>query len=415
MAIKKVILHLGMAKAGSSSIQHALFNNAAVLEKNGFRYLTEWGENHLIKFKYLFSSYPVSPASTGNLGRPLRRRKQHCRNAIETLLNVINTSKCETLILSGEFSAELWIDSTIKNIKKFIEKYFQSNDIETTIIFLARNPLTWTISFLQQRLFKDGFMNKNSDFFEFAMKQYNGIINLEKHFSSSLILLKFEDSCLDKDGLLGCFLKEIGFRVEELKSINITKINESRCMEVMELVNYIEAVEPRHPYNNYRRVNPNRSIDDFDCIINIKGVKFDLPYQSKVELFSRFQETINLLKTSTNIDYTDYEIPSPLGQETYGEQTINEFAEAFPKLSIPLQKHFLKFFEKKYMETAHVKFQQLYAKGSIPREEYDKKNVFTSYLKLRIKNKKHHAKKLIIDILPHQIRKSLKKIVGKQE
>ena len=414
MAIKRVILHLGMAKAGSSSIQHTLFNNTDVLEKNGFRYLAEWEENHLIKFKYLFSQYPVSPASTGHLGRPLKNRKQKSKNAVNTMLQVIKTSKCETLILSGEFSAELWINSTIENIKGFIEKYFKSVGIETTIIFLVRNPLTWITSFLQQRLFKDGFMNKNGDFFEFAMKQYDGVINLKNHFPDSLELLKFEDACLDKDGLVGRFLKTAGFPEEALKHINITRTNESRCTEVMELVNYVESVESRHPYDHYRHVNPNRYTDDFNCIINIKGVKFDLPYQSKVEFWERFRETIFRLKENAGIDYTGHEIIShATDQETYSEQTIQGFIEAFPKLSFILQRHFLKFFEKKYMETAQVKFKQLHFKDSIPYTIYSKKNIFISGLIFHLKNNLQAIKKAISSAMPYKVKTSLKQAFGK--
>jgi len=413
MTIKRAIIHLGMAKAGSSSIQHALYNNSNTLEKNSFRYLAEWGENHLIKFKYLFSPYPVSPANTGKLGRPLFDIKRQRKSAIATLLQVINTTKCETLILSGELSAELWNDLMIENVKEFTKKYFQDKGIETKIIFFVRNPLTWVISFLQQRLFKDGFMNKNSDFFEFAMNQYDGIFNLKKHFCDSVAFLKFEDSCMDKDGLTGCFLKAIGFPKDELKSINISKINESRCKEVMEFVSYVEAAEPRHPHNNYRSVNPNRYTDDFNCIINIKGVRFDLPYQSKTEFCERFRVKTDYLKEITGIDYTNYEIPASIEQETYNEQTIQGFIEAFPKLSIVLQKHFLKFFEKKYMETAQVKFKQLHFKDSIPYAIYNRKNTFFCYIVFRVKNKLRTIKKSAGYLMPSIIKKIRKRILGK--
>jgi hypothetical protein len=61
MAIKRVVMHLGMPKAGSSSIQRALFTNSGVLERNGFRYLHEWGESHIRIFEHLFTPWPVNP------------------------------------------------------------------------------------------------------------------------------------------------------------------------------------------------------------------------------------------------------------------------------------------------------------------------------------------------------------------
>ena len=413
MAIKRVILHFGMAKAGSSSIQRTLFKNAAALEKNGFKYLSEWEENHLIKFKYLFSQYPVSPANTGHLGRPLPNKKRHIKKAIDAMVQVMDTpTECETLILSGEYSAELWLDSTIDNIKKFISKYFRSKDIEVTIVYFVRNPLTWIISFLQQRLFKDGFMNKNGDFFESAMKQYDGIINLHKNFSDSLILLKFEDACLSEDGLVGYFLRAIGFSKDRLKDIDVFRENESRCMEVMEFINYVEAVEPRHPCEHYRSVNPNRFTDDFHCVKNIRGVKFDLPYQSKVEFWERFRKTVCRLRENTGIDYTDYEVPPSSAEgETYSEQTIQEFIKVFPDLSFILQKHFLKFFEKKYMETAQTRFKRLHCKGSVPWAIYNSKNKLLSLWSLRIRNKRNNLKKVIGERMPRTIKTALKRVI----
>ena len=401
MTLKKVILHLGMAKAGSSSIQHTLINNTALLEKCGFRYLTEWGVNHLYILHKLFSPNPVMPIGTGHLGKSPFGIKQKNNSSIKKMLDVMNNTKCETLIISGEYFAELWLDSTIENIKAFIKKYFQSNGIETIIVYFVRNPLTWLISSLQQQVFTKGFMNKNGDFFEIRMKQYEGVLNLKKHFPGSLLLFKFEDACLDKDGLSGCFLKAISFPEEEIQNINMIRKNESRSVEAMEFINYIEAVEPRYPYAHYRRENPNRSLKDIKSLLDIKGVKFDLPYQSKIEFWNRFSGTVNLLKEKTGIDYADYKItPSP-EQETYTEESIQSFIKAFPKLNYVLQRHFLKFFEKKYMETAQVRFKQLHFKDSIPFTMFNSKNAFFSLLSLTMRNK-------LLGIIPYRIKRSMK-------
>jgi len=417
MAIKKVILHLGPGKTGTSSIQHTLFTNSTIMERNGFRYLTEWKVNHFKKFHNLFASYPVTPIGTVHLGKPLSNIRQQNKKMIETMLRVINTSECETLILSGEYFHDLWLDSTIENMKSFINQYFQSNGIKTSIVYFVRNPLAWLISSLQQQVFSRGYSNKNDDYFDFRMKQYEGVLNLKKHFSDSLLLLKFEDACLDKDGLVGHFLKKIGFPEEELKNINISRINESRCMEVMEFAYYVESVEPRYPYTDYKRENINRFHKDTNSLRNIKGVKFDLSYQSKTELWGRFQETVHNIKKNTGIDYTDYEIPLPslLEQEPYSDETIQGFVKAFPKLNIVLQKHFLKFFEKKYMETAQAKFKKLHFKDSIPWSVYSPKSVFFSLLRFRIgKNKLYNSvKKPISKLIPGKTKKRLKRALGR--
>ena len=413
MAIKRVVLHLGMSKAGSTSIQQTLYKNTAILEKSGFRYLTEWGDNHLPIIHYLLSPHPVTPLASGHLGKSRANKKRHNQYYINTMLKVINTTECETLILSGDYFHEFYLDSIIDSLKEFIKKYFYDNAIEVSIIYLIRNPLTWMVSYLQQRLSKDGYVNKNCDFFEFRMQQYMGVINLKKYFSDSLILLKFEDSCLDKDGLVGCFLKAINFPEKELKNINIFKLNDARCLEVLEFLFHIETIEPRYPYKDYKRSNPYRFLGDLLPLRDIKGIKYDLPYHSKIEFWNRFQETIRLLKEDTGIDYTDYSIsPSP-NEETYSEETIQGFIDVFPKLSIVLQGHFLKFFEKKYMETTQERFKKLYFRDSIPWNIYNKKNIFICYLCLHVKKILGRMKRAPSNIIPYPIIRSFKrKVIG---
>ena len=412
MSIRKVILHLGMPKAGSTSIQDTLFNNTAILEENGFRYLTEWGKNHLGRFRRLFSPFPVIPISSGYFGKPLskKNREIYKNYFIEQMLNAINSTDCKTFILSGEYFHELWHDSTIENIKDFLDLHFLSNGIDVDIIYIIRNPLTWLISYLQQISISKICLNKDHDFFTEIVKQYEGIFNLQRCFFDSLTLLKFEDACLDKDGLVGCFLKNIGFPEEKLKSINIHRMKESKSMEVMEFTDYINAMESFYKKGNTKGLSLNRRENDLSKIRDIKGIKFDLPYDDKVCLWKQFQNATNRLKESTGIDYTNYKVSIPQKRiETYAEGTIQGFIDGFPKLSFVLQKHFLDFFEKKYRETSLEKFKQLYSKGSVPWKIYNSKNAFLSLLSLRTKNMLYNIKMSILFSIPQTIKVPLKR------
>jgi len=412
MQAKKVILHLGMNKCGSTSIQNTLFNNAAVLEKNGFRYLTEWGLSHLTVFNHLFSASRARAIRKFH-GRYISKRKHNKSKKmfLNALQNVIKNSKSETLILSGECFGVFTNKNAINNFKEFIINYFESKGIEVSIVLLIRNPLLWLISRLQQALFF-GYYPRNTDFFEERIKSYKAITNLKKNFCDSLKFLKFEDACLDEDGLAGYFLKEIGFPKEKLNELNIITANESRCMEVMEFANYIESVETIFPNDNLKNMNVNRTMSDLCCLENVKGVRFDLPYDCKMELWNRIQDTVIKLEKVTKINYLKYKIPVPsLPQETYNEDTIRGFIDAFPRLNPVLQKYFLKFFEMKYAQTAQVKFKQLYFKNSIPWKIYNSKNLFFSILFFRIKNVLYNTK----DLMPRTIINKLKQIRSKYE
>jgi len=422
MPFKNLVLHLGMPKTGSSSIQHTLYNNSSILEQHGFKYLTEWGLNHLDILHDLFSSHPfiknwiVNTDGFENFNKPLSMQKRYKKTKyyIDIMQKVLNTTKCETLIMSGEFFRNLWLDSTMENIKYFLKKYFIDNNIKVSIIVFVRNPLAWLTSFFQGGFFKTGYIYKEVDYFEARIKQYNGIINLKNNFSDCISFLKFENAIADKDGLVGFFLKTISFPESELKEINIYKINEAKCFEAMEFNYYVEMVEPNFKNYNYKSQNPNRSDTDLRCIKEIKGVKFDFPYQSKLELWDRLKETVHLLQDNIHIDYTDYKIPPPSSEfETYREETIQGFINIFPKLSFILQKHFLKFFEIKYTETSQVRFKRLYQKDSTPWNIFYKKNAFLSLLNLRIKNVVYNIKQTLKRNIPSSIKPSLKRVLKK--
>jgi len=387
MGVKKAIIHLGMPKTGSSSIQHTLFTNTASLENNSFRYLREWKRNHHNQFHNLFFRYSDCPPDEKHFGSSLFSadfKKRENKRAINALQKVIKMSDCETLLLSGEYFRTLYLNATLERIKTFIEKYFTSNSIETTIVYYVRNPLVWIDSWTSQIIFSSGYLDRDGDFFETAIKQYHGVFNLQSYFGDRLKVIKFEDACMDNGGLVANFLRVINFPEREIANIDMSesRVNESRSMEVIEFAHFVTAMEARNSLVNYfKQQIPGRFYRDITPLKNIKGVKFALSFQSKVELWDRLQGTVKLLKENLNIDYTDYKVPAPLPEQIiYNKQTIQGFIDAFPKLDIVIQKYFLIFFKKKYMETAQEKFKRLYFTDSAPYKMYKRNNSFLKKL-----------------------------------
>jgi hypothetical protein len=369
-------MHLGMPKAGSTSIQHALFTNSPVLERNGFRYMNEWGENHIQIFDHLFNPWLVNPIDCWTYSERKateEERRKVCDEKTGQMLAVMEVADGrETLLLSGEYGFALRHESATANIKSFLKKYFHGLDVK--IVLVVRNPLAWLISLYQQDL-SVGWWPKNmwsyDKYDDYKSCYFESLNNLLKYFGDSLVLLKFEDAVSDKDGLVGCFLKAIGFPEDEIKKLNITRENESRSLEAMELISFIDAKEPSVPSGYGGPNNPKRIQGDTMPLWAVKGAKFDFAYKDKLALWERLKEPVRLLKENTGIDYTDYRIEEQPEPETYTEETINGFIEAFPKLSPVLQKLFLEFFEKKYAETAQEKFKKLYFQGTIPNKIYE--------------------------------------------
>jgi len=384
MAIKKAVFHLGMPKAGCTSIQYTLFSNSAFLEKNGFRYLNEWGRTHSKIFRLLFSQ---SRTCTHNAPGKLKI----LYNLLE---GILASSKFETLVFSGQFTRFFSSNIVIDSYKNFLKYYFSDNNIDITIVIFVRNPLLYFISALQENISNHQFDTMN-ELFETAIKQYEGIFNLHKHFQDFVKIVKFEDACLDEDGLLGYFLKTINFPKKDLKSINIHRVNESRCVEAIELFDYIEKMASSTGINTKKSILLEKR-NDLKILKTIRGVKFDLDYQTKIEFWERLQETVHSLET-IGIDYTGYKIPTTSIQETYSEQTIEGFIAVFPKLNVMNQKLFLSFFEMKYHQTLQEKFKRLYFQNSVPWKIYNSKTSL-SQVGIEVKDKLRKLKKVIWEI-----------------
>ena len=375
MSVKRIFFHFGITKTGSTSIQKTLFTNSAILERNSFRYLNEWKISHRPVFKLLFKQRPSANFFINKI-------RQYYKNSYcKSLLNVIDTTDCETLVLSGEYWTDFHLDSTIQNLRLFIEEHFQNRGIETKIILFVRNPLTWMISHLQSRM-SSGDYDRNSDFAETRIEHFPGIWNLKKNFPDSLILVKFEDAIKDDYGPVGYFLNTIGFPKDTIPEIDIIKANESRCLEAMEFINYIEDKEPVFPNGYGKPININRELFSRDLapVFGVKGLKFDLEYKEKLLLWEQLKETVLHIKTNTGIDYTNYKIPASSELQTYSEETIQGFIGVFPSLSPVIQKHFLRFFETKYSKTLNPAFKSLYFKNSIPKTIYNKHNAASFFL-----------------------------------
>jgi hypothetical protein len=125
----KLILHIGMGKTGTSSIQNALRTSSTELAEQKAHYLGMWFD-------------AIDPKFNGNLGTRefFAQNESSMHSAAEDLLRYLNQYKSksgiETFILSNES-----IFGAIHRVKPFIQTL--SEEIETILIVYVRNPHSW--------------------------------------------------------------------------------------------------------------------------------------------------------------------------------------------------------------------------------------------------------------------------------
>jgi hypothetical protein len=130
MADRRIFLHIGMSKAGSSAIQQALVSNADALAKSGICYPEtgrRWGNAHYKLLRDL---------RNGGLGETLTGALQEARSK-------------ESVVLSCE---GFWLiqDETLKDLHRAFEKY------EVHIFFYLRRPSDYAASSYRQSIKHDG-------------------------------------------------------------------------------------------------------------------------------------------------------------------------------------------------------------------------------------------------------------------
>jgi hypothetical protein len=146
-SIKKIFIHIGLHKTGTSSIQNILFNNHKKLIKKKILYpktITSINfnkENKLIlekNPKNLFDHNPIEDVKYSNFNNNLFYRD--LENEIK------DNPNCDTLILSAE---NLYYTEK----KKINELKFLFKDTKVKIIFVRRNYFDWLDSIYFEKIF----------------------------------------------------------------------------------------------------------------------------------------------------------------------------------------------------------------------------------------------------------------------
>ena len=378
MAIKKVIIHAGFAKTGTTSIQGTLFNNVDALKENGYCYLTNWLLGHNEAVASLFANAAL--LEYFRVGMPWIDKhllyedikKKH----IEIMMEEISKSNFETLIISSENIIHFLSNEEMQDMKSFFLE--RLGKVEFQGILYVREPLSWVESEYQTGM---SYQHTPCDLKE-RLKSIKSSYSLRKisHFQNvfeNTNIHKFEDAVKEPDGLIGHFLRDIGYPEDKIQDMHdVVKTNESACMEAVEFAEYVyDRAPPFITTPNGYTTAPHRVAGDllpFVHTVKIRGPKFRFSSETRTALLHQAREEAEWLKLNTDIDYTDIDYTDAIVEKmenpilTYGEEAIDDFIKAFPLLTLSIKGFFLDFFKEKYLETNDSKFLRLFSADSLP-------------------------------------------------
>lgn len=344
--IKEVVIHVGLEKTGTSSIQNSLYNedNNKLLLNKGILYPRCWKPNHGRVLCSAFSSHPERLA-------PNRFPKVLSKEEIQTKDNqslkkfesTINNSTAKRLILSGEVIPNL----SKKNLEK-MKDYLISiglDQAEFKIMLYTRNPVTWTISTIQQS-FKSGVrydasLNKRKNQIIPTLFQDKISKFMEVFGEESVCVYPFEKAREHGMGIMGHFLKELNVDKKVIKTLKQIRTNDSVSMFTGDFLEYING---RIPLMINGKHNSKRHRSDDKPLLRIRGDKFDIPLTEKKEIASAGEQDMTWLKVNFGIDYSKEKMTETDKYKKI-DTTFEDIEKIYPILTKTIRDILLEFME----------------------------------------------------------------------
>jgi len=144
---KEFIVHIGLNKTGTTSLQTMMYKSAETLFNNGIYYPTI-NSNHDRFLRSLFMRDPTKQPANLRAGLKSKKQVKKLNEKFKSILeNHITNPKINKIIFSGEVLATL-AKKEIGNFANWLAKYSS----KTTILCCTRNPISWYNSQVQQSL-----------------------------------------------------------------------------------------------------------------------------------------------------------------------------------------------------------------------------------------------------------------------
>lgn len=181
---RRMIVHLGLAKTGSTFLQQALFNSRAELLANHGILFPASGPNHW----HFHSAVSTSPERLIQIRREGVTSPDKARAIANAFLDAyaeeVSATKPDTIIVSSEYFAAM----SPEELARFARMLSGFADQLVGVVYL-RDPWSFSISMMQQ-LIRDGMISAPFSF-GYASGQIEILKRFEQIFGDNLIVRQF--------------------------------------------------------------------------------------------------------------------------------------------------------------------------------------------------------------------------------
>lgn len=259
---KRIILHIGTVKAGSSSIQDTMGSNRKKLLNHNIYYPSNKPYNHIARFVPIFLDNPKNSIFFIKKGIVKKEDiEKKCNFYKNIWINEFKKCNCDNFIISAEtLSISMTSEKSLLRIKKFLSIYFEEIDI----IIYMRHYNTLLASEIQQVVKNGRESVKLPDLLKKLIEKENSYIyyrnNIKKWIEvfgmDKIIVRPFDKSVFKNGNLIDDFLFSLGF------NINNIDINEIRANESIgeNAVTFLERFNQKYPEVKNGKRNPERGL-----------------------------------------------------------------------------------------------------------------------------------------------------------
>jgi hypothetical protein len=345
---KRLILHVGYSKCGSTTIQDTLTANYSRLQENK------------VLFPKILSESPSWLRFFWEKNLPALYHEEWVastfRKFSKALREELESSDCETVILSDEGLISV-SEETVIDFKRYLEQELPGFEIH--IVVIVREPISFFTSrcqqFISDRYFDmtaihqflggKNITNGWSRADNLAMNPtslYSNPIGLYDQKFSHVHVLEFEEMISDDCGLTHAFLRACGLNIQ----LTDIRRNESRSASSVELIACINEI---YPFTSKTQKNTplTRYWNDMCDFHSISGEKFKLPLAVCRELRNKTADEVEWLRLRSGINYCDVQLRTNDEPTVWTESFYEDIIRIYPGQELPVQLAILSFIREK--------------------------------------------------------------------
>lgn len=236
---KKVIIHIGMHKTGTTSIQESLKYG---LKNDDYYFLDLGHSNHSIPIYSLFCDDPINYYIHKFKNLTIKQIESYNNANKDLLMKELKNNKTKNIIISGEDINKLSIEG-LRKLKSFINNSYE--DIH--IIGYVREVSSYMQSMFQQKVkgggLKDFDIEGTYPYYKNTFEKFDIVFGKE-----NVNLWKFEPKDFYKNNIVLDFCNHLGIKFDESK---IVYANESLSEEALRILYIFRKYGPTLGNENY--------------------------------------------------------------------------------------------------------------------------------------------------------------------